>query len=145
MSDAKGMFSCHFEKWNTTTKMSPLSLCPENDVWGAKLKLLMNNVIYSFPFVTRTFPHHVNFVPYSLFISVVDQACGKTIWDEKRNHLTGSFLSLLPFTWINLVGNRDRPSLMPHHSSHSLQSELAVLQLLSQQPRGAERLYWPLC
>lgn len=72
--------------------------------------MLINSVIYSFPFVTRTFPHHVNLVPSSLFILLVDQTCAVTIWDEKHSRLTGSFVSLLPFAWINLTGNRDRPS-----------------------------------
>lgn len=144
-SGSKEMFSCCFEKWNTATKISPFSLHPEeNYVLGEKLKLLINSVIYSFPFVTRTFLHNVNLVSYSLFMSLVDETCSKTIWNERCNHLTGPFLSLLSFAWFNL-GNRDCPSSLAHQSSHSLWSGSAILQLLSQQPHGTERQYWPLC
>ena len=106
---------------------------------GATLKLCINNVIYSFLFVTRTFPRHINPLPYSLFISLVDQICGKTIWVEKRNYLTDSFLSLLPFAWIDLMGNRDHPSAVAHQSSRCLWLGSPVLQQLSQQPHGTER------
>lgn len=54
-------------RYETQLQKFPLSICIlRKMVFGGKLKLCINNVIYSFLFVTRTFPHHVNLMPYSL-------------------------------------------------------------------------------